>query len=61
MVTFPNGLTGIWDTYTHAPCIGNPNCGGDRDAGYVPGTSPTNPFTYVLYPTTCAELQGQVQ
>jgi hypothetical protein len=61
MVTFPNGLAGIWDTYTHAPCIGNPSCGGDRDAGYVPGTQPTNAFTYVLYPTDCAELQGQVQ
>lgn len=60
-VTFPNGLAGIWDTYTHAPCIGNPSCGGDRDAGYVPGTTPTNSFTYVLYPFDCTELQGQVQ
>jgi hypothetical protein len=58
-VTFPNGLTGIWDTYTHAPCLGNPNCSGDRDAGSVPFTN--NQYTYVLYPTECAELQGTVQ
>ncbi|MBL8922899.1 MAG: hypothetical protein JNJ54_28885 [Myxococcaceae bacterium] len=59
VVTFPNGLTGIWDTYTHAPCIGVADCGGNRDAGSVPFT--TNTFTYVLYPTECAELQGMVQ
>jgi hypothetical protein len=58
-VTFPNGLTGIWDTYTHAPCIGSATCGAARDAGSVPFAN--NQFTYVLYPTDCAELQGQVQ
>ena len=58
-VTFPNGLTGIWDTYTHAPCIGNASCGSARDGGSVPFVN--NQFTYVLYPTECTELQGSVQ
>lgn len=58
-VTFPNGLGGIWDTYTHAPCIDNPSCAGNRDAGTVPFAN--NQFTYVLYPLSCDELQGQVQ
>ncbi len=58
-VTFPNGLTGIWDTYSHAPCIGDENCAFRRDAGQVPFAN--NTFTYVLYPTDCNELQGMVQ
>jgi hypothetical protein len=60
-VTFPNGISGIWDTYTHAPCLGNPSCGPNRDAGTVPGTTSPNTFTHVLYPTVCSDLPGQVQ
>jgi hypothetical protein len=62
-VTFPNGISGIWDTYTHAPCLDGTcarNQPGYRDAGYVPGAT-NNSFTYVLYPIDCTELQGQVQ
>ncbi len=63
-VNFPNGITGVWDTYSHAPCLGgNGVCSstgtGGRPDGSVPFTN--NSQTYVLYPTECAELQGQVQ
>jgi hypothetical protein len=53
-VTFSNGLTGVWDTYTHAPCLGTVNCAFNRDAGYVPGTmNPTRTTTSVLWLTQC--------
>ena len=54
-VTFPNGLIGVWDTYTHATCVDGginlTNC--FNNAGLVPGTAAT--FTHVLYPTDCAD------
>lgn len=60
-VTFSAGITGIWDTYTHAPCIGVSNCSFNRDGGYVPGTDngsgAANQYTYVLYPLDCTMLQ----
>lgn len=54
-VTFPNGLIGVWDTYTHASCVDGGinlnNC--IHNTGMVPGTGAT--FTHVLYPTDCAD------
>lgn len=59
-VTFPNGITGVWDTYSHASCEdgGTSNCT-RRNAGTVPGTM--NDFTYALYPLDCSMLPGVVQ
>ena len=59
-IIFPNGITGIWDTYTHAPC----NDGGTSTSclhanGYVPGTA--NDYTYAIYPRDCADFNGAYQ
>jgi hypothetical protein len=55
-VTFPNGIAGVWDTYTMASCAdGGTNftsCFNNR--GTVPGTPDAN-YTNVLYPTDCAD------
>lgn len=58
-VTFPNGIKGVWDTFSHAPCYdGSASSSCKRDAGFVPGT--TTDFTYVLYPQNCTtDLVGQ--
>jgi hypothetical protein len=57
MVTFPNGISGVWDTYTNAPC-NDDKC--DRnDAGFVPGTDLRT--TNVLYPLDCNDLKGEVK
>lgn len=57
-VTFPNGIAGIWDTFTHAPCADGgtmANC--FRGSGLIPGT--TNTFTFALFPQDCAnDLAG---
>jgi hypothetical protein len=71
VVNFPNGIRGVWDTYSHVPCADggftNPADGGTfpfcntayRDAGYVPGTN--DDYTYILYPQDCAtDLPGVV-
>jgi hypothetical protein len=54
-VTFPNGLIGVWDTYTHATCVDGginlTNCLNNQ--GVVPGTAAN--YTHVLYPTDCAD------
>ncbi len=54
-VTFPNGLIGVWDTYTHATCVDGGinlnNC--FNNTGMVPGT--TANLTHVLHPTDCAD------
>jgi hypothetical protein len=54
---FTNGLKGTWDTYTHAPCIDGGSDPKDcfKARGYVPGTDAG--FTYVLYPSGCADVQ----
>jgi hypothetical protein len=59
-VTFPNGIKGVWDTYTHAPCVdgGTSTFNCFNDAGVVPGTG--NNWTAVLYPENCNDLQGQI-
>ncbi|HVG62595.1 MAG TPA: hypothetical protein VNA24_28785 [Hyalangium sp.] len=68
MVSFPNGIRGVWDTYSHVPCADGgfnapdggtfPSCSfSARDAGYIPGA--TNNYTYILYPQDCAtDLPG---
>ena len=52
-VSFPTGISGVWDSYTYAPCYdGGSSCDSHfRDAGYVPGTSEKS--TFVLYPQGC--------
>ncbi len=69
-VSFPNGIRGVWDTYSYVPCADGGFTLADggtasscafaaRDAGVVPGTS--NNYTYVLYPQDCAtDLPGVV-
>jgi hypothetical protein len=69
-VNFPNGIRGVWDTYSHVPCADGgftlsdggtrSTCANaSRDAGYVPGTN--NDYTYILYPQDCAtDLPGVV-
>ncbi len=63
-VAFPNGISGVWDSYTHAPCEdGGTNlsaCYLHQVAGYVPGTlgaaadGGNAKYTFVLYPMDCA-------
>jgi hypothetical protein len=58
-VTFPDGLTGVWDTYTHAPCIsgdGGSDC--FRAKGTVPGQDAG--YVYVVYPQGCEDLPATV-
>lgn len=60
-VVFTGGITGVWDTYTHAPCqdggtTSNPTGGCRREFGEVPGTN--NDYTYVLYPQDCGDFVG---
>jgi hypothetical protein len=60
-VTFPNGIRGVWDTYTHVPCTdGGTQTSSDGGTffrcdvygdGKVPGTE--QPYTHVLYPQNC--------
>ncbi|QQR46868.1 hypothetical protein JKA73_12700 [Myxococcus xanthus] len=59
-VTFPDGIRGVWDTFTHAPCMdgGTSTFSCFNDAGVIPGT--TNTWTTVLYPEGCDDLQGVV-
>jgi hypothetical protein len=54
-VTFPNGIIGVWDTYTHASCVdGGTDSQCFKNRGNVPGTDAGN-YTNVLYPTDCAD------
>jgi hypothetical protein len=67
-VVFPNGIRGVWDTYSFVPCADGgfsaPDGGtysscrfASRDAGVVPGTD--QPYTHVLYPQNCdTDLPG---
>ncbi|WP_146210131.1 hypothetical protein [Vitiosangium sp. GDMCC 1.1324] len=59
-VVFPQGIRGVWDTYTFVPCRdgGIGECTGGASDGGVPGTEPAdggpgNRFTHVLYPQNC--------
>lgn len=59
-VTFPTGITGVWDTYSHASCEDGGTSGCTRrNAGVVPGT--VNDYTYAIYPLDCTDLPGMVQ
>ncbi|RKH37328.1 hypothetical protein [Corallococcus sicarius] len=61
-VTFPNGLSGVWDTYTFAPCKDGgtdiTGCGDNVSDSGVPGS--TKPYTYTIIPQDCADLPGVV-
>ncbi len=54
---FPNGVAGVWDTYTHASCADGGtklyNCFNNK--GTIPGTPDAN-YTNVLYPTSCEDF-----
>ncbi|MFT3708149.1 MAG: hypothetical protein QM817_10895 [Archangium sp.] len=59
-VMFPNGITGVWDSYAHAPCSDGgtnfTNCFPNL-RGYVPGGPDSGlAYTNVLYPTDCADF-----
>ena len=59
-IIFPNGITGIWDTYTHAPCAdGGVDSACFRNSGSVPGTA--NDYTYALFPRDCSDFNGAYQ
>lgn len=66
-VVFANGIFGVWDSYTHAPCLdgGTLEDGGvqcyplSTARGFIPGTDAG--FTHILYPQDCAhDLDGGV-
>jgi len=59
-ITFPNGISGVWDTYTDSACEDGGTASGCRtNPGRIPGTPDAN-YTYVLYPMDCAnDLAGQ--
>ncbi|RKG72892.1 hypothetical protein D7W79_27090 [Corallococcus exercitus] len=61
-VTFPNGISGVWDTYTFAPCTDGgtdiTGCGNNSSDSGVPGTDQR--YTYTLIPQDCTDLPGQV-
>ncbi|MCY1045350.1 hypothetical protein OV208_28800 [Corallococcus sp. bb12-1] len=61
-VTFPNGISGVWDTYTFAPCKDGgtdiTGCGDNTPDSGVPGS--TKPYTYTIIPQDCADLPGEV-
>jgi hypothetical protein len=55
-VTFPNGIIGVWDTYTMSSCTdgGTSLTSCFNNKGTVPGV-PDSGYTNVLYPTDCAD------
>lgn len=64
-VVFPQGLRGVWETYTYAPCQdrASTDAGCLREPALVPGTALPdgggNLFTYVLHPQNCGtDLAG---
>ncbi len=58
-VVFADGITGIWDTFTHASCVdGGVASGCFANAGSIPDTTKT--YTYVLYPLSCGDF-GNVE
>jgi len=59
-VTFPNGIRGVYETYTNPPCTDGGVVATDGGStfrcnaygdGVIPGT--TNDYTYVVYPMNC--------
>ena len=65
-VTFPNGITGVWDSYTMHPCIdnGTGGCKTSGDNGYVPNAASltsdggNQSTTFALFPRDCTDLPG---
>ncbi len=61
-VTFPNGISGVWDTYTFAPCTNGSSditgCGNNSSDSGVPGTDKR--YTYTIIPQGCEDLPGEV-
>jgi hypothetical protein len=55
-VSFPNGIVGVWDTYTMASCTdgGTTLTSCFNNKGTIPGV-PDSGYTNVLYPTDCAD------
>jgi len=65
-VTFPNGISGVWDTYSFVSCEdGGTSSDCRKNAAMVPGTEPGdgglgNKFTYVITPQNCeVDLKGE--
>jgi hypothetical protein len=65
-VLFPQGLRGVWETYSYAACQdrASTDAGCLRESAVVPGTEGRdgggNPFTYVLHPQNCeTDLVGE--
>ncbi len=65
-VVFPQGLRGVWETYSYAPCQerAGTDAGCLRLPALVPGTQTPdgggNKFTYVLHPRNCdTDLVGE--
>ncbi|MFZ5444310.1 MAG: hypothetical protein ACOZQL_30210 [Myxococcota bacterium] len=56
-VTFPNGIIGVWDSYSHAACAdGGTDSQCFKNRGIVPGVDAGSiGYTNVLYPTDCAD------
>ncbi|AKQ67532.1 hypothetical protein A176_004444 [Myxococcus hansupus] len=59
-VTFPDGIRGVWDTYTHAPCVdgGTSTFSCFNDAGVIPEAN--NTWTTALFPEGCNDLPAEV-
>ncbi|QAT86739.1 hypothetical protein EJ065_5204 [Corallococcus coralloides] len=62
-VTFPNGISGVWDTYTFAPCENGSSditgCGDNSSDSGVPGITDKR-YTYTIIPQGCEDLPGEV-
>jgi hypothetical protein len=59
-VTFPNGIHGVWDTWSQTPCYnGTTSCQFNaRDAGRIPGLEVN--YTFTVFPLDCNDLAGAV-
>jgi hypothetical protein len=65
-VTFPEGIRGVWDTWSFTPCEDGGTALLDcaRLEGRVPGSEQadggSNPYTFVLHPQDCeVDLRGE--
>jgi len=61
MVAFPQGIRGVWDTFSQTGCTnGTTTCSGigSRDAGIVPGLGSN--YTFAIFPIDCNDLAGAV-
>ncbi|MBL8952915.1 MAG: hypothetical protein JNK82_19215 [Myxococcaceae bacterium] len=60
MVSFPNGVRGVWDTWSQTYCYdAGVTCDfRARDAGSIQGLGAN--YTFVIYPQNCEDLAGAV-